>query len=84
MLMCLSCIPAIREDNLPKVATGLAVTCDDATVVTKRVFASPIHTLINLDRPGSRVPQNESKPCYPEVCFAVENFEDAFSDLVSC
>lgn len=47
--------------------------------VTKAVYASPTRTLVNLDSAkASQVPA----PSYPSICFAVDNFDDAFEDMV--
>ncbi|KXZ56240.1 hypothetical protein GPECTOR_1g209 [Gonium pectorale] len=49
-----------------------------AVVAQRRVFASPMAADVNLE--GAR----SGKPplvCYPDVSFAVDNFEDAFEDM---
>jgi len=48
--------------------------------VTRPVYASPTVTAVNLDssRPDAATPL----PCYPDACFAVDNFDAAFDDLV--
>jgi hypothetical protein len=48
--------------------------------VAKPVFASTSVTAVNLD--SSRAKESTPQPCYPDVCFAVDNFDDAFEDLV--
>lgn len=48
--------------------------------VSKRVYASPTITAVNLD--SSRTGAAAPVPCYPDVCFAVDSFDDAFEHLV--
>ncbi len=48
--------------------------------VSKSVYASPTVTAVNLD--SSRASDATPLPCYPNICFAVDNFEDAFEELV--
>ncbi len=52
----------------------------DIKTVTKQVYASPTRTAVNLD--DSRGDAAQPEPCYPNICFAVDNFNDAFDDLV--
>lgn len=66
---------------LPQVAAGTA-SPTQALSVTKRVFASPVVVAVNMDKPQARSAESETVSCYPDVCFAVENFDDAFTDLV--
>eukprot|EP00967_Tisochrysis_lutea_P137339 scaffold246334_cov19-Tisochrysis_lutea.AAC.3 len=47
--------------------------------VTRRVFASPSYTPINLRRArADALPQ----PCYPDVCFVVDHEDEAFETMV--
>jgi hypothetical protein len=48
--------------------------------VTKPVFATTTVTAVNLD--SSRAEASQPRPCYPDICFAVDNFDNAFEDLV--
>ncbi|GFR47092.1 hypothetical protein Agub_g8662, partial [Astrephomene gubernaculifera] len=50
-----------------------------ALVSQRRVYASPMAAAVNLDDVKKGKPP---QPCYPEVCFAVDNFEDAFQDMI--
>jgi hypothetical protein len=51
--------------------------------VSKPVYASTTVTAVNLD--SSRAEASNPQPCYPDICFAVDNFDNAFEDLVgSC
>jgi hypothetical protein len=49
--------------------------------VSKPVYASTTVTAVNLD--SSRAEASTPQPCYPDICFAVDNFDNAFEDLVS-
>jgi hypothetical protein len=68
-----------RQEALPFVAEGRTWSADIKTV-TKQVYASPTRTAVNLD--DSRGDAAQPEPCYPNICFAVDNFNDAFEDLV--
>ncbi|GAX75513.1 hypothetical protein CEUSTIGMA_g2956.t1 [Chlamydomonas eustigma] len=70
-----------RESLLSQVASGLTI-CEDILVVTKRVYASPVQTSVSLQQPEAKMNEFSSRHSYPNVCFAVENFVDAFSDMV--
>jgi hypothetical protein len=48
--------------------------------VRKEVFASPYHVPVNLD--SSKTQTASPAPCYPDVSFAVDNFQDAFESMV--
>jgi hypothetical protein len=48
--------------------------------VSRPVFASPTVTAVNLD--SSRGEAANPAPCYPDACFAVDNFDAAFEELV--
>lgn len=48
--------------------------------VTHPVYASTTVTAVNLD--SSRAKDANPQPCYPDICFAVDNFDNAFEDLV--
>lgn len=48
--------------------------------VTKPVFATTTVMAVNLD--SSRAEASQPRPCYPDICFAVDNFDNAFEDLV--
>lgn len=67
------------REALPFVAEGRTWTADMRTV-TKPVFASATETAVNLD--SSRASASNPAACYPDVCFAVEDFEDAFGEMV--
>jgi hypothetical protein len=70
------------ECLLPQVASGMT-SCKDVLVAPKRVYASPVQTSVNLQQPEEKMTERSKRHCYPNVCFAVENFDDAFSDMVS-
>ncbi|KAF8071144.1 hypothetical protein HT031_001226 [Scenedesmus sp. PABB004] len=72
-------VVACGRDALPLVAEGAA--CGPGSVtVAKPVYASAAVTAVNLD--SSRGDAADPVPCYPDVCFAVDNFDDAFGELV--
>jgi hypothetical protein len=71
---------ACRPQALPFVAEGRTWS-PDMRAVTKAVFASPTETAVNLD--SSRAEASNPATCYPQICFAVDNFEDAFEEMVS-
>ena len=73
--------PPCREQLLSRVAEG-SFDVPGMTAVTKRVYASPVTTSVNLERPDARAGIGSTQPCYPNLCFAVENFDDTFSDQV--
>lgn len=65
-------------EELPFIADGSLFVHRGSVRVTKRVHASTVTA--ELDKVHKKV-ENPSV-CYPNVCFAVEDFEDAFSGLV--
>lgn len=69
-----------RREALAFVAEGRTWSHDMITV-TKPVFASTTITAVNLD--SSRVEASNPQQCYPDICFAVDNFDNAFEELVS-
>ncbi|KAG2486926.1 hypothetical protein HYH03_014425 [Edaphochlamys debaryana] len=73
-----------RQDRLSLVAQGHVGSGSQppsaGVVVSQRsVYASPMAAQVNLDDAKAGQPP---APCYPDVCFAVDNFEDGFQDLV--
>ncbi|KAK9832071.1 hypothetical protein WJX81_004065 [Elliptochloris bilobata] len=52
----------------------------DATRVVKAVYASPMRVQVNVE--GGRSKSEQPLPAYPDLCFTVDNFEDAFRSLV--
>ena len=60
---------------------GVASTTCCCLQVSKAVFASTTKSQLNLNNQRA----NESNPTltYPDISFAVENFEEAFESLVS-
>lgn len=70
-----------RPEGLPFVAEGRTWT-PGMISVTRPVYASTTVTAVNLD--SSRAKDATPQPCYPDICFAVDNFDNAFEDLVSC
>ncbi|KAI8473865.1 MAG: hypothetical protein J3K34DRAFT_518589, partial [Monoraphidium minutum] len=48
--------------------------------VSRPVFASPTVTAVNLD--STRGEAAAPAACYPDTCFAIDNFDAAFDDLV--
>lgn len=69
-----------RREALPFVAEGRTWSSGMITV-SKPVYASTTITAVNLD--SSRADASNPQPCYPDICFAVDNFDNAFDDLVS-
>ncbi|GLI65449.1 hypothetical protein VaNZ11_008829 [Volvox africanus] len=75
------CLAAIAQDHAsPGPCTvGNHRQQPDAVIAQRRVFASPMAADVNLeDAKSGQSPQ----ACYPDVCFAVDNYEDAFQDVV--
>lgn len=73
--------PPCRQESLPFVAEGRTWTPNTRTV-TKPVYASPTVTAVNVD--DTRAGDAQPVSCYPDICFAVDNFGDAFEDMVRC
>jgi hypothetical protein len=89
-LLCL--LATRRQEVLALVAGGLLTSeaggqdgssgrsSSSSVSVERRVYASPTHTTVNLkDARAAGPPQ----PSYPEIYFAVDDFDNAFADLVS-
>lgn len=72
------CLP-YRREALPFVAEGRTWSPNMWTF-TKPVYASPTITAVNLD--SSRADESNPQPCYPDICFAVDNFDNAFENMV--
>lgn len=53
---------------------------EGSLAVSKEVYASPTRTLVNLS--GAKGSCATPTPSYPNICFAVDNFEDAFDGTV--
>ena len=68
------------QDALPTVAEG-QLDSPGVVAVTKRVYASPSRTPVHLGSSKSGA-HSEPEPSYPEICFAIDNFDDAFEDVV--
>ncbi|EFJ47588.1 hypothetical protein VOLCADRAFT_117831 [Volvox carteri f. nagariensis] len=79
-----------RQETLAAVAQGHATSGHynpsnqqrdqlNTVVAQRRVYASPMAADVNLEEAKSGQPL---KACYPDVCFAVDNFEDAFQDVI--
>mmetsp|Transcript_12782 Transcript_12782/g.34850 ORF Transcript_12782/g.34850 Transcript_12782/m.34850 type:complete len:349 (+) Transcript_12782:64-1110(+) len=67
-----------NQESLPRVAAG-QMEGPGVQSVTRRVFASPSYTPINLRRArADALPQ----PCYPDVCFVVDHEDEAFETMV--
>ena len=76
-----SSVCVCRPEGLPFVAEGRTWT-PGMISVTRPVYASTTVTAVNLD--SSRAKDATPQPCFPDICFAVDNFDNAFEDLVSC
>ncbi len=72
------CFSARSQDKLPQVAEGQAGLAGVVSV-TKRVYASPSQTTVNLGTSKAAAAPSLS---YPLICFAVDTFEDAFENVV--
>ncbi|KAF6250398.1 hypothetical protein COO60DRAFT_1647137 [Scenedesmus sp. NREL 46B-D3] len=72
-------VVACGREALPFVAEGRTWSAHMITV-SKPVYASTTVTAVNLD--SSRAEASNPQPCYPDICFAVDNFDNAFEDLV--
>jgi hypothetical protein len=68
-----------RPEGLPFVAEGRTWS-PGMISVTRPVYACTTVTAVNLD--SSRAKDSNPQPCYPDICFAVDNFDNAFEDLV--
>lgn len=68
-----------RREALPFVAEG-RTWIPGMRAVTRTVFGSPTITAVNLD--SSRSDAQNPEPCYPDICFAVDNFDNTFEDMV--
>lgn len=69
-----------RQDALPLVSQG-RLHHPSLRTVRKRVYASPMHAAVSLaaaERAAPRAAQS-----YPDICFSVLDFHDAFDDVVS-
>lgn len=77
----LSFLAPCRPEGLPFVAEGRTWS-PGMISVTRPVYASTTVTAVNLD--SSRAKDANPQPCYPDICFAVDNFDNTFEDLVSC
>lgn len=84
---CMQCLkPLLRmfgacsPEALPFVAEGRTWS-PGMISVTRPVYASTTVTAVNLD--SSRAQDSNPQPCYPDICFAVDNFDNTFEDLVS-
>lgn len=74
-----STIRLYRPEALPFVAEGRTWS-PGMIAVTRPVYASTTVTAVNLD--SSRAKDSNPQPCYPDCCFAVDNFDNTFEDLV--
>jgi hypothetical protein len=52
------------------------------TVVSNRVFASPSHAAVNLSDATRRGSDGVPQPSYPDIYFAVHDYEDVFQASV--
>lgn len=77
MSVCTGC--CCRPEALSFVAEGRTWS-PGMISVTRPVYASTTVTAVNLD--SSRAKDSNPQPCYPDICFAVDNFDNAFEDLV--
>lgn len=72
-------VVACPEADLPSVTSGASLPAT-AVHVTRQVHASPTVTVVNLD--NSKHAAADPQPCYPNICFAVDDFESAFEEVV--
>ncbi|KAJ9527480.1 hypothetical protein QJQ45_025802 [Haematococcus lacustris] len=70
--------PTRSQDMLPQVAEG-RVNLPGVVAVSKRVYASPSDTPVSSTHAKAATSPLSS---YPDVCFSVHNYEDAFEELV--
>lgn len=71
--------PPHSRSDLPHVLRH-GNTKPSVTQVSKPVYASPTRVDVNLD--SSRTGSAEPDVTYPQICFAVDNFDSAFDSLV--
>ncbi|GFH21645.1 uncharacterized protein HaLaN_18997, partial [Haematococcus lacustris] len=67
----------VDQDMLPQVAEG-RVNLPGVVAVSKRVYASPSDTPVSSTHAKAATSALSS---YPDVCFSVHNYEDAFEEL---
>ncbi|MEW5303188.1 MAG: hypothetical protein WDW36_005904 [Sanguina aurantia] len=72
-------VVSCRQSALASVANG-GYDSEGSLAVCKEVYASPTRTLVNLS--GAKGSSSTPTPSYPNICFAVDNFEDAFDGTV--
>ncbi|MEW5309635.1 MAG: hypothetical protein WDW38_001511 [Sanguina aurantia] len=72
-------VVSCRQSALASVANG-GYDSEGTLAVSKEVYASPTRTLVNLS--GAKGSSSTPTPSYPNICFAVDNFEDAFDGTV--
>lgn len=72
-------VVACSQDLLPFVAEGRTWQ-QNMKAITKTVYASPTFISVGMDSHRSEAANPSSS--YPDLCFAVENFDEAFEDLV--
>lgn len=65
-------------DEIPFLMQSDFALSEKTTVVSKHVHASTMSAGVNISHKKSQ----QAEVCYPEICFAVEDFEEAFSSLV--
>lgn len=47
-----------------------------------RVYASPTHSGLTINQAEKAAQQGSPEPCWPQISFAVMNFEEEFDSLV--
>eukprot|EP00210_Caulerpa_lentillifera_P000237 g230.t2 len=65
-------------DEIPFLMQTEFELSESTTVVSKHVHASTVSAGVNI----THKKLNEAAICYPDICFAVEDFEEAFSSLI--
>ncbi|GIL75986.1 hypothetical protein Vretifemale_5668 [Volvox reticuliferus] len=75
------CLAAIAQDhaNPGPCTVGNHRQQPDVVIAQRRVYASPMAADVNLEEAKSG---QSPQACYPDVCFAVDNYEDAFQDVI--
>ena len=72
-----------RGDDLAKHRAGRAGPATPLMKVTRTVYASPSRVSVDPASEGGRRPEAEPQPAYPDVCFAVHDFAEAFGEVVA-
>ena len=74
-------VETCRQDALVDVAQG-HLSRPDVHAVTHQVYASPYRTAVNVVNAAAKAHPAEQLASYPDICFAIDDYEHAFGDVV--